>query len=114
MQVLQRQDDLRGVEPGLLFGELASFRQKPEELATRAEVQYEEELFLGLEGIVHGYDEGMADFDEHVPLGFDMGLLFLFLDEVFFQDFHGVHLLVAFALHEDDFGVGALTDYGEH
>lgn len=55
----------------------------------------------------------MVDLHQHVPLSFDVRFLLFLLDILFLENFHGVDLLVALALDQDDLGVGALADYGQ-
>lgn len=90
VQVLQRQQDLGGVEADALLGEAAVVLEVEEELATVHKVQHKVQLLVGLERVVQVDQEGMLQLGQDVPLRHRVLLLALGNDLCLLKDFHGI------------------------
>mmetsp|Transcript_122498 Transcript_122498/g.305938 ORF Transcript_122498/g.305938 Transcript_122498/m.305938 type:complete len:211 (+) Transcript_122498:548-1180(+) len=111
VQILDGQQDLRGVKSPTALGEAASPAEVEKELAPGAILQDEVELLGCLEGVVQRHDKRVRDGLQDVPLRLSV-LDLVALDDILLPEhFHRIHaVLFVLVPHEHDLAVGTLAD----
>jgi hypothetical protein len=118
VQVLEREDDLCGVEASpslkqslLQLTQAFPLGEQSEKFPTLAVLKHEEDLFLILEGGVDLDEEGVIDLGKDVPLHHHALHLVLLLDVLLLHGLDGEELSRVLPPDEDHLGVGTLTNY---
>lgn len=114
MKVVQRQQDVRGVEASGILLEATNLGQIEEQLAARAVLENEEQFAVTLKRIVHFDDEGMPDVFEDASLSHRVLYLIPLYDFCLLEYFERIQLASVLLLHEHDLAEGAFADHRDH
>lgn len=114
MEVVQRQQDVRGVEASGILLEPTDLGQIEEQLAAWAVLENKEQFAITLERIVHFDDEGMPNIFKDASLSHRVLHLIPLYDFCLLKHFERIQLAGVFLLHEHDLPKGAFANYRYH
>lgn len=90
VQIVQRHDNLGGIQASAMLSKLPIFAQMEEQFAANHEVHDQVQSGCGLECVVQLHDEGTSHVLEDFTLCSGVDLLVSLQDELLLDDFHGV------------------------
>lgn len=102
VEVGEPQEYFDDVEPGNILSESFVFLDEPEEFASRAVLDNEDEKVGCFEGELHVDEEGMAGAFHDVPLVHDDVFLLILHDDILIDHFHRIEVAVFFEPAQKD------------